>query len=221
MTTEFEEKIEKEKREAEEKRKLQGNIMEWKRRINEYLVEEKYVELLSVFQDKEVVELAKVDNTLAVFSIVLSIYGMEIEEGISGRILDGIHDIQKAEEVYLRIKFLIWRLEFQDEKEELKDGLCKYHVSFPFLKHLIHASSFEKANTAFKLAMLLKEEKCLRQAFEMLQYVNDLSPNEEIVFCEMADICMQTGQYQMAADCIGKIQNPSGLLVSYERKWGI
>ena len=55
----------------------------------------------------------------------------------------------------------------------------------------------------------------------MLNYVNELMPNQEIVFCEMADICMQLGQLEDALNCLKNIKNTSEILVRYYEKWGI
>lgn len=219
--TDFEGKIEEKKQDVELKKQLRKKLPDCERRINQYLKEENREGLLQIFQEKEFQNLAQLDNTLAIFNVVLSIYHMETEENIPGKILTGIHSIQEAEERYLRLKFLMWRLEFRNEKEELQIALRKYQVSVPFLKYLVHTSSFEKANTAFKLAMLLKEEGHFAQAFGMLNYVNELSPDEELTYCEMADICLKNHKYREASECLGRIQNPSGILEAYAQKWGI
>lgn len=146
---------------------------------------------------------------------------MEIDEGTEEGILSEFSDMQSLVEHYLKVKFLLWRFEFLDEKAGLSDMIDKNSISVPFFKYLIHTSSFDKANTAFKLALLLKKKRKWGKAFAILNYVNELSPDEEIVFCEMADICIQTGQIGSAAECLGRIKNPSGILVEYQKKWGI
>ena len=165
--------------------------------------------------------LSKLENHAAIMWIIVSIYQMETEEGIEEGIFSGISDMKSAEEYYLKVKFLMWRLEFLDENAGLSEVIDRHPISVPFLKYLVHTSSFDKANTAYKLAMLLKEKRRWGQAFAMLNYVNDLIPDEEIVFCEMADICMETGQYQMAGSCIEKIKKSSEILANYRKKWRI
>lgn len=180
--TDFEGKIEEKKQDVELKKQLRKKLPDCERRINQYLKEENREGLLQIFQEKEFQNLAQLDNTLAIFNVVLSIYRTEIEEKASENILEAIHSIQEAEEYYLKLKFLMWHLEFQNEKESLMVFLRQHPVSVFFLKYLIHTSSFEKANTAFKLAMLLKEEGRFEQAFGMLYYVDELSPGEESVY---------------------------------------
>ena len=163
--------------------------------------------------------LSKIENDIAIFCIVLSIYQMEQQEGVERGILYGIHSMEEAVTHYLSIKFLMWKVEFGDEEERAKAFRGMRQASVPFMKYLIHTSSFDNTNTAFKLAMLLKNAGSLAAAFAMLNYTNELSPGEEVVFCEMADICMMTSQYRAAADCIAKISNPSGILAGYQEKW--
>lgn len=213
--------IEKEKCEEEEKRKLLESFAGYQRDIDDLLESRSYSKLLEYFQSDKMKLISKIENQAAVMGIVLSIYQMETEEGIEEGIFSGIFDMKSAEERYLKVKFLMWRLEFLDQKNELSEFMNKYPVSVPFLKYLIHTSSFEKTNTAFKIALLLKEKKKWGQAFAMLNYVNELSPDEELVFCEMADICMQIGQYENVSSCIKKIRNPSEILRSYCKKWGM
>lgn len=217
----FDAEIEKKKQDAELKRQLSKRLPDCERRINQYLKEENTEELFQIFQEKEFQELARIDNTLAIFNVILSIYQMEIEEKVSGKILEGIHSLQEAEEYYLKLKFLMWRLEFQNEKNGLRAFLKEHQVSVPFLKYLVHTSSFEKANTAFKLAGILKEEGRFGEAFVMLNYLDELCPGEELTYCEMADICMENHKYKEASECLRKIQSPSGILEAYIQKWGI
>ena len=146
---------------------------------------------------------------------------MEVEEGVEPGILDGVRNMQEIEERWLKLKFLMWKMEFTEEKEKLAEFLERYQISVPFLKYLVNTSSFDKANTAFKLAMILKNAQKPIAAFAMLNYANELAPNEELVFCEMADICMNLGQYKEAQECIRRIENPTGILVAYLERWGV
>lgn len=212
--------MEQERQKEQEKAKMRRQLPGCLEQIEYFLRREAYGELLEFFQREDVRRLASMENDLAVFLIVLSIYQMELEEGTNQGILYGVRSMRTARERYLRAKFLMWRLEFLDEQEELLAFLQKCQVSVPFLKYLVHTSSFAKVETTFKLAMLLKEEGMFGKAFAMLNYVNELSPGLEAVFCEMADICIQLGQLESAASCLENIKNPSGILMEYQRKWG-
>ena len=143
---------------------------------------------------------------------------MEVEEHLEYNIFSNIRSMSEAREYYLKVKFLIWRLEFEDNDEELEGFIKGHQVSVPFLKYLIFTSSFDKVNTSFKLVMLLKKIGKLSQAFAILNYINELCPDEEMVLCEMAEICMNMGQYENAAFCIGRIEKPSETLIQYQRK---
>jgi len=218
---EFADEIEQEQLEIAERRKLLESFPGYQEEIDGFLKKGAYSELLEYFQTEKMMILSKLENHAAIMWIIVSIYQMETEEGIEEGIFSGISDMKSAEEHYLKVKFLMWRLEFLDENAGLSEVIDRHPISVPFLKYLVHTSSFDKANTAYKLAMLLKEKRRWGQAFAMLNYVNDLIPDEEIVFCEMADICMETGQYQMAGSCIEKIKKSSEILANYRKKWRI
>lgn len=199
----------------------QSRESEIKDKIDEYLNQEKYNELISYFTQAEVADIAVKSGELGNFTIILNIYKMEQEEKQKEKILEGIHSMKEAEEFYLKLKFLMWRIEFRDESQEFMRFVKEHPISLSFLKYLIHTSSFEKVNTAFKIAMLLKENEYYGKAFGMLNYVNELSPNEEVVYCEMADICMKNQQYREAIECIKQITQPTEIFLQYEQKWEI
>lgn len=189
--------------------------------IERYLEEEKYEELIELFQKKEVAEIVQMDTTMAIVNLSVNIYQMEQKENVSHKILDRLHTLKEVEEAFLKVKFLLWKLEFMDEEIQFIDYVIDQDISIPFIKYLIHTSAFNKEKTAKKIALQYKEKGSFGKAFGMLNYLNELSSREEFVYCEMADICIQLQQYQKAADCIGRIRKPTELLAEYERKWGI
>lgn len=215
------ETFEVEKQEQELKRKIRQAYPNYRQEIDDFLGREAYGGLLEYYQSQKMRELSCIENDAAILAVILSIYHMEQQEGMEHGILSGIHDLKSAQQHYLKVKFLMWRLAFFDESSELSAYVAEHHVSVHFLKYLVHTSAFEKANTAYKLAMMLKVMGSLEEAFVMLCYVDELSPNEEIVFCEMADIFIQLEQYENARTCIKKIQVPSEKLLEYQNKWGI
>lgn len=217
----FTEFIEQEKQKEAEKQKLREKYADYREKIDAFLEREAYGQLQDYFETEEVQVLSKIENDVALFCIVLSVYSMEVQEGAEHSILEGVRSLQQMRERWLTAKFLMWRLEFMGEKEGLGEFLDKNRVSVPFLKYLVHTSSFDKANTALKLAMFLKENNQLAASFAMLSYVNELCPDEEFVLCELADICMKAGQYQRAQDYIGRIQNPTGFLNEFLERWKI
>ena len=213
--------IEEERQQEEKKIELRRQLIQCRQQIEDYLKREAYEDLLAFYQTEQMQMLAGIENDVAVFLVILSIYQMELQEGTKQGILFGIHSMKDAQERYLRAKFLMWRLEFKDEMEGLALFMKQNRVSVPFFKYLVHTSSFTKEETAFKLAMILKENKKYGQAFGMLNYVNELSPGMESVFCEMADICMILGQVESAKSCLENIKNSSVILAEYREKWGI
>ena len=216
----YDEKISEDIAETElrEERK-KANLDKCKKEINKRLKAEDYASLPGLFQTEEMKEMAQLDNSFAIMHIVMSIYDMEQTEGVTEGILSGVYDMQEAEQRYLNMKFLMWRLEFAGDSAGLSEQIQQNHVSVPFLKYLIHTSSFDQANTAYKIAMLLKEHRRYANAFGMLRFVNELTPGEESVLCEMADIWIKMRQYQMAETCIQQIKNPTSILAKYQQQW--
>lgn len=220
----MEDLLENSRQSAEQKRKFKEEFAGYQKEIDEFLGKKAYGELLEYFQSDKMGIMSKIENDAAVMCIILSIYQMEMQEGVEQGIFNGIFNMESAVKRYLKIKFLIWRLEFLDESAVLLEAVDNYSISVPFFKYLIHTSSFDKVNTSFKLAMLLKEKEKLAQAFAILNYTNELGPGKrgsERVYCEMADICIRLGQLGNAAACLKNIEEPSEIFAGYQEKWGI
>lgn len=213
--------MEEKKREAEEKRKLREQFAGYQQEIDSFLGREAYGELLEYYQTEKMQLLSKIDNDVAILSIILNIYKDELQEHVPNNILSNIHSMKEARGRYLKVKFLMWRLEFIDEDIQLAEWIDKDVISAAFWRHLIDASSFGKANTAFKLAMLMKKQGKSEGALSMLEFVDRLSPDEEIVFCEMADIYIEAGRMKEAVSCLKRITCPTGIFAQYQEKWGI
>lgn len=157
--------IEREKHEAEERRKFLEDFADYQKKVNELLKRREYSELLEYYQTEKMSMVSKLENKAAIMWIILNIYQMEIDEGIEEGILSKFSDMQSAVEHYLKMKFLMWRFEFMDEGAGLSEMIDSHPSSVPFFKYLIHTSSFDKANTAFKLALLLKKKDKWGKAF--------------------------------------------------------
>lgn len=213
--------VEMERQEEEKRTKIRQLSEGYRDEIDELLRKESYQELEMYFQSEKIHKICQIENEAAIMNVILNIYDMEVQEGVERGILYDVHDMKSAVDWYLKVKFLMWRLEFLGEKKDISSYMQEDRISVPFLKYLIHTSSFHRIDTSYKLAMLLKELGKWGKAFAMLNYVNELMPDQEIVFCEMADICIQLGQLESAVQCLGNIKNPSEVLVKYQERWGI
>lgn len=211
--------VEPERQEEEEKTRIKHLYAGYRDEINELLRKESYQELEIYFQSEKIHKICQIDGAALIMHIILNIYGMEVQEGVEKGILYEVHDMKSAVDRYLKVKFLMWRLEFLGEKEEMLSLMQRDMISVPFIKFLVHTSSFKQVETSFTLSMLLKEAGKWGKAFAMLNYVNELMPNQEIVFCEMADICIRLGQLDSARDCLNNIKNPSEILGRYQDRW--
>lgn len=215
------ETVKKERRREEENARLRREYAGYREEIDGFLEKKAYEELLSYQESEKFRKLCNLDSEAAIINVVLCIYRDERKNHCEEKILTGIHTMKEARERFLKAKFVMWKLEFFDENGLFLDFLDKNPVSPYFLMHLIYTSSFEKGDTTLKMAMLLKEKGRFAQAFAMLNYLDQLCPGEEVVYCEMADICIMTGQAESAANCIGRIKEPTAILAGYRRKWGI
>lgn len=213
--------VEQERQEEEDKKKFRQQHAGYREAIDGFLAREAYDELLDYYQTEPVKKLCLMENDVAIVNIVLVIYQDELANGSEKKILTGIHSMREARERYLRAKFVMWRLEFFDEKDVFLELLEKHPVSPYFLMHLIYTSSFEKGDTAIKMTMILKESGRFAQAFAILNFLNQLCPDEEAIYCEMAEVCILAGQIESANACIQRIKNPSGILAEYRKKWGM
>ncbi len=213
--------VEKERRREEENKKFLQQHEGYQKEIDRMLEDKAYDELLDYYQSEPVRKLCLMENDVAIMNIVLAIYQDEVKNGSEGKILTDIHSMKEARERYLQAKFMMWRLEFFHENGRFLKFIEKNPVSPYFLMHLIYTSSFEKGDTTLKMAILLKESGRFAQAFAMLNFLNQLCPGEEIIYCEMADVCILAGKFESANDCIQRIKNPSEVLTQYRKKWGV
>lgn len=189
--------------------------------IERYLQEEKYSEIVTLFEQKDVLELAQIDTGFAILNIIVNIYRMELTEQAMHKIWDHVHSMDELIQMYLRLKMYLWRLEFTEDQDNFINYVMKQKISVSCIKWLIHTSAFKKTDTIYKIELLYKERKSYAAAFVMLYYLNELSSDKELINCEMADLYIQLQQYQAAADCLEKIPRPSELVKKYKQKWGL
>lgn len=218
----YDAEIEQERRQIEIREQIvQRHYSFYKKMIEQYLCEEKYNEVVALFEQKDVLELAQMDNEFAILNIIVNIHRMEQSEQVEYSIWGRKHTVRDVEDTYLKLKMYLWRLEFTEDQDSFIGYILEHQISIPCIKWLIHTSAFKKAETAYKIALLYKKREYFVQAFAMLYYLNELCSEEELVYCEMADIYMQLHRYEAAADCIKKIHHPSALFDKYKKKWDI
>lgn len=189
--------------------------------IEHCLQEERYSDIAALFDQKDVLDLAQIDTGFAILNIIVNIYRMELNEQTEHNIWDHVHSMDELIRVYLRLKMYLWRLEFTEDQNSFINYVMEQEISVPCVKWLIHTSAFQKTDTIYKIALLYKEHRAYASAFGMLYYLNELSSEKELIYCEMADLYIQLQQYQAAADCLEKIRHPSELLKKYKQKWGL
>lgn len=227
----------KEEIRKEEIRKDAMEIEDWVKRNNERLIQyyEEINDMLSdkqsdgrgalveLFQNKEFQADFYQDAVIAQLSIVLGIYQSERDDKIVETILDQGGSIQQLNDFFLALKFKLWRVEQVFDKEAIK-GFYEFvesrKVTIHALKYIIHTSCFEKLNTAFKIATIFRDSNKPAKAFAMFNYALELSPGEEIILCEMADICMANRQYDMVPSLLEMIKEKTNIFREYQSKWG-
>lgn len=217
--------IEREKQEVIDwSRKCGHRLEEYYTLIDKLLKKGNINKLQILFNQEEFQKDYFKDTRIALMSIILKIYELEKIEGAANYILQPNAGMRQTENYFLKTKFMVWRMEFQAGDEETQAFIAyikEQKVSLQCLKYILHVSSFDKANTSFRLAMAFKAAGMSGMAFGMLNYTLELCPNEELVLCEMADICFDNRRFSAASECIGLIKEPTRLLASYREKWGI
>lgn len=217
----YDSEIEQEKRQIAEKERLyDANYPKYKRLIEKCMKEERYPDITTLFEQKDVLELAQMDHDFAVLNIIVNIYRMELREQTIEHIWDHMHTMEDMISFYLRLKMYLWRFEFTEDQTSFLKYVSEQKITIPCMKWLIHTSSFKKADTVYKIAVWYKERQYFVQAFQMILYLNELSSQKELIYCEMADIYIQLHEYEAACNCIKKIQYPTKLLEQYKQRWG-
>ena len=129
----YDSEIEQEKRLIAEKEQLYNeNYPNYKKLIEQCMREERYHDITTLFEQKDVLELAQIDNDFAVLNIIVNIYRMELNEQTTEHIWDHMHTMEDMISFYLRLKMYLWRFEFtEDQTSFLKyvsEQRSQFHV---------------------------------------------------------------------------------------------
>lgn len=184
--------------------------------------EEDRKKLLEMFGDETFIETYKSRNDLAYMIVVMQTYEREIKSGEIRTILDMGKSIQELKAKLLQLKFILWRMEFAEDiqaERQLIDFVQINQVSPDMIQHMVHTSLSSKAKLLMKLADLFLEQKMLRYAFRMLEYLDELYAGNEEVLCMLAELCGYAGNRQRAGEYLDKIKNPGKLAEGIRRKY--
>lgn len=114
--------------------------------------------LESCFDDKEMVDALKEVNDIAFVMIILDIYTAEMESGLEKTVFSWGNSLKKVVSVIRQIKFLLWEIEFLNDKcagQVLIDYIKGTGVSMIALEYIVFISSFDKGKVVSYLERLL------------------------------------------------------------------
>lgn len=214
--------------ELEEKEWYRNNREEEKRYISEIGqrlesgTKEDKDKLLALFQDKGFIETYKFRNELAYMIVIMKIYEREIQLEETRTILDMGKGIGEIRSKLQQLKFILWRLEFAKDiqgRELLIEFIRNNQVSPSMIEYIVLTSVYNKTKMLLKLADIFVDEKMIRYAFGMLEYLNALQPENEEILCMLAEFCGCVGNRQRAREYLDKIKNPGKLAEGIRKKY--
>lgn len=180
--------------------------------------------MLRFFHDKKEISIYQEIPIIAYMVIIITIYDAEINEGTEPTFLDGRHSIAELIELFNRIKFLLWRMEFDmDEKSAdlLLSVIEKNKISITAVTYILQSAGIDKKKLIIKAALLFKDRKKLALAFKLLKNASVLHPGEEIILCELAEICFLADNKDAAIQYLSQIKNVSRYALDLKKKWGL
>ena len=89
----MEDLLEENRRAAEEKKKFRDQFADYREEINGFLNRKAHEEILAYVQSDKMGVMSKIENEAAIMAVILSIWQMEAQEGITEGILTGISDV--------------------------------------------------------------------------------------------------------------------------------
>lgn len=148
--------------------------------------------LVNIFlSDENKHDFWRVDAFAYMFCIV-SIYLQE--EKLEGKhcVLDLADSVQGFIDVFVRIKFLLWRIELENDKEALNlliTFMDENSVSPQFIEEMIRFVSIDKYKVLIKLADELISHKHIVDGFHILWYAKDVYPQDKSIIKKLIDVC--------------------------------
>lgn len=179
--------------------------------------------LLQLFRDKKFMEIYQSRNDIAYMMVIMKIYEAEVCNQEPRTILDMETSMDELRKKYIELKFILWRLEFEkdkDAKEKLIDYIHTNHATPDMIKQMIFNSVFNKGEVLVKLADIFLEYSMLRYAFSMLDYLNELLPGDEEILCMLAELCGCTGKFAKVKEYLEQIKEPGEMTERIRKKYG-
>ncbi len=199
----------------------------WKQAINKvnmYLsekTEEAYEKIVGLVKSEEVLKNYLMTSEFAYMVVVISIYEEEKSAGIKKTIFTSSESVEELINYIAKIKFWIWRLEFEERKEDLEDFnvfIEKEDVSPIAVHFMLRIAAFDKVKASFLVALSYRKKRKDVEALRMLLYANTLE-NDELIICEIADIYVGIGKIEEAMNIVKMIEKPTEHIEKYMDKW--
>lgn len=191
--------------------------------INDLLREGNRGQLSELLSSEEFVRKFSGVTEMAYMILINQIYRQEVLEHVEKTVLDGHLSMEEAIAYVQEIRFQLWRLEFYMEEKDglqLLDFIRQNRVSNYLLKYIVNIAALNKVRLLKCLAEIFLKHGMSGRAFAMLKYADELFPGTEDILCIMADLCLQAGKIEEAAQCMKQIKSPTQITEEICRKLG-
>lgn len=103
--------------------------------------------LWTFFENKELVKELSQINDFAFMVVIMEIYAMELEAGVTNSVFEWSDNLQGLIDVIRQVKFLLWEIEFLDDEESgqlLLQYIQKMGISMTAFEYLVYITSYDK-----------------------------------------------------------------------------
>lgn len=163
-------------------------------------------------------------DDIAYMSIIIRIYIIDEKEKENLTILDHGTTIQELIDYYLKIKFQLWRLEFDyndNSDAEFLEFINTYKTTVHAVIYTITCSNADKKGVLIKVSHIFAKNNKLIYAYKLLLHGISIYPDCEELLCMMTELCVKSNRMDMAIHYFKIIRYPGSLAREVKEKYGL
>lgn len=162
---------------------------------------ESRTQIRAMFLDKGFFEHYKQVDVFAIMYIVMSIYELEEDAGITQTILDEADTVEGLKDYVFQFKMILYRLDFdigQDTEEELLLFLKEHAVSPIQFDVMMTTAAMRPLALALKLEEIFEKHNLDNYLFFILDFINKNWKGNYRIITKIANICRNAGRQEQA-----------------------
>lgn len=160
--------------------KYDKKVLEVIKYIDELLMdlsENNLMELLLLFESDDLIGELRKNLKIGYMICIMSIFAQEINANEKNSVLELGKSVDDFVELIIRFKFLLWRIEFEDDKSSLEmvcNFVNEYSVSPQFIASMISYVSINKEKLYLELGDAFAERELVHHSTLLREHLNNM-----------------------------------------------